>query len=269
MICSMNTIIMKLTLWSRFQLTLALCLLSGAAANAAAPLRALLVTGGCCHDYQAQKKILTEGISARANVTWTVVHEGTNREHYVSIYNHADWAKGYDVVVHNECFGFATNVAFVERIVSAHAQGGVPAIMLHCSTHSYRNSSTDEWRKLLGVSSYQHGARHAFEILNLQPSHPVMKGFPEKWQDFPDELYQLKKIWPDCVPLGKAVSSREPEQTCIWANTYGKARVFATTLGHSNQTMQDKVYLDLVARGLLWVCDKLDADGKPTPGFEN
>ena len=29
------------------------------------------------------------------------------------------------------------------------------------------------------------------------------------------------------------------------------------------------VFLDLVARGLLWACGKLDAEGKPLPGFES
>ena len=235
--------------------------------RAAEPLRALLVTGGCCHDYEAQKRILSEGISSRANVTWTIVHEGNDRTNQVSLYTNADWAKGYDVVLHNECFGFVTNAAFVEGIVRAHSAGGVPAVMLHCSTHSYRYAGTDEWRKLLGVSSYQHGAKHAFEIINLQPDHPVMKGFPERWQDFPDELYQLKKTWPDCVPLGRGVSSKEAEQVVVWLNACGKARIFGTTLGHSNETMSDKVYLDLVTRGLLWACDKLDADGKPKPGY--
>lgn len=46
------------------------------APKAAKTLKALLVTGGCCHDYQRQKKILTEGISARANVQWEIVHQG-------------------------------------------------------------------------------------------------------------------------------------------------------------------------------------------------
>lgn len=235
--------------------------------HAAEPLLALLVTGGCCHDYEAQKKIIPEGISARANVQWTIVHEGSDRLHYISLYTNADWAGGFDVVVHNECFGQVTNVAFVEGIVRAQSNIGVPAVMLHCSTHSYRFSSTDEWRKLLGAASYQHGAKHAFEIVNLQPEHPVMKGFPEKWQNHPDELYQLKKTWPGLVPLAKGVSPNEPEQVCIWLNTYGKARVFGTTLGHSNETMKDKVYLDLITRGLLWACDKLDDDGKPKAGY--
>ena len=32
------------------------------------PLRALLVCGGCCHDYAKQQVILRDGIQARANV---------------------------------------------------------------------------------------------------------------------------------------------------------------------------------------------------------
>src|SRR5947207_9044038 len=85
----------------------------------AEPLRALLVTGGCCHDYEAQKKTLTEGISARANVTWTIIHEGDNagKDTEYSIYKKPDWAKDFDVIVHNECAGQLTNVAWVESIV--------------------------------------------------------------------------------------------------------------------------------------------------------
>ena len=36
------------------------------AADAQPAIRALLVIGGCCHDYAKQKEILTQGISARA-----------------------------------------------------------------------------------------------------------------------------------------------------------------------------------------------------------
>ena len=43
-----------------------LCADGAAADDGPKPIRALMVTGGCCHDYEAQKKILSEGISARA-----------------------------------------------------------------------------------------------------------------------------------------------------------------------------------------------------------
>jgi uncharacterized protein len=234
-------------------------------ATAGEPIKALLITGGCCHDYEAQKRIISEGISARANVTWTIVHEGTARNSTVGVYTNADWTAGFDVVVHNECFGEVTNAVLLARIVSAHTNG-VPAVMLHCSAHSYRAATTDDWRRLLGVTSFRHGAQHAFSVTNSSPEHPVMKGFPALWKNFPDELYQVVKVWPDCVPLGHGVSDTEASQVCIWLNQHGKARVFGTTLGHRNETMQSDVYLDLITRGLLWACDRLDPDGKPKPG---
>ena len=136
------------------------------------PIKALLVCGGCCHDYERQKKILTEGISQRANVEWTVVHDGGDkRESMIPLYNSPDWAKGYDVALHNECFGAVTDVAFVERIAKAHYDG-VPAVMLHCSTHSYRAAKTDEWRKLIGQTSMSHEKNRDLEVKVLSPSTP-------------------------------------------------------------------------------------------------
>lgn len=37
------------------------------------PLRALIIAGGCCHDYENQPKILSAGIQARSNVQVDVV----------------------------------------------------------------------------------------------------------------------------------------------------------------------------------------------------
>ena len=84
-------------------------------------LKALLVTGGCCHDYNRQKVIIPGGVSQRAKVDWTIVHEGgTSRNHKVSIYSEKDWTAGYDVIVHNECFGGVKDEAFVEALAKAH-----------------------------------------------------------------------------------------------------------------------------------------------------
>ncbi|GDY19332.1 hypothetical protein LBMAG56_06770 [Verrucomicrobiota bacterium] len=233
------------------------------------PIKALLVCGGCCHDYERQKKILTEGISQRANVEWTVVHDGGDkRESMIPLYNSPDWAKGYDVALHNECFGAVTDVAFVERIAKAHYDG-VPAVMLHCSTHSYRAAKTDEWRKLIGQTSMSHEKNRDLEVKVLKPEHPVMIGFPATWLDPKDELYKNEKIWPNTIPLAQAYGQdTKKDHMVIWVNTYGKAKVFGTTLGHGNATMQDPVYLDLVARGLLWACDKLEENGKAKSGYE-
>ena len=234
------------------------------------PLRALMVCGGCCHDYENQKHILADGISARANVEFTIVHEGegnADRTHKVSIYEKPDWWKGYDVILHNECFGYVDDDKFIEGIPAAHA-GGVPAVMLHCSEHSYRMGKTDEWRKTLGISSFSHEKARDFDVKVLKAEHPVMKDFPAVWHDKGDELYKNVKWWPNMVPLAEAYGTEtRTNHVVIWLNTYHDTRVFVTTLGHQNSTMSDPVYLGLVTRGLLWACDKLDDKGDAKPGY--
>ncbi|MBI3881769.1 MAG: hypothetical protein HY301_17105 [Verrucomicrobia bacterium] len=157
-------------------------------ADVTTPLHALLITGGCCHDYDNQKLILTQGISARANVSWTILQEGgTDSNHKVSIYSNANWAAGYDIIVHDECFAGVTDNAFINGIAAAHSNG-VPAVMLHCSIHSYRDATTDEWRKCLGITSHSHEVIRDIVMTNVFPSHPIMRGFPTNWTDPADEL---------------------------------------------------------------------------------
>lgn len=236
------------------------------------PLRGLLVCGGCCHDFTAQKKILSEGISARANVTWTIVHEDApkgadERNHKVSIYLKPEWWKGYDVVLHSDCFGMVSDNAFIDGIAQAHKEG-VPAVILHCASHSYRAGTTDEWRKCVGITSRSHEKRRDLTVKVTNPGHPVMKGFPAEWLNKNDELYKNEHLWPNCIPLAQSYGEEtKKDHVVIWVNTYGKGRVFATTLGHTNETMSDPVYLDLVTRGLLWSCGKLKDDGTAAEGF--
>ncbi len=232
------------------------------------PLRALMVCGGCCHDFKNQKGILSEGIAARANVEFTLVHEGSDRTNRVSIYEKRDWWKGYDVVLHNECFGYMDDDKLIENIAAAHASG-VPGVMLHCSTHSYRMGKTDAWRETLGLRSMSHDKSRDLKVKNAKPVHPIMKAFPAEWLDPKDELYRNEKIWPTLTPLATAYSEEsQKDHVVVWVNSYGQTRIFATTLGHSNDTMKHEVYLGLVTRGLLWACDKLDDEGKPKPGYE-
>ena len=78
---------------------------SGTATADDTALKALLITGGCCHDYTLQTEILEAEIAKRANVDWTVVNQGgTTKDTKIPIYDDPKWADGYDVVVHNECF---------------------------------------------------------------------------------------------------------------------------------------------------------------------
>jgi uncharacterized protein len=244
-----------------------LVVVSASAAEGGRPLRALMVAGGCCHDYARQKKIISEGVAARANVEFTIVHEGSDRTNRVSIYEKPQWWRGYDVVLHNECFGFIDDTNLLHNITAAH-ESGVPGVFLHCSAHSYRMAATDAWRATLGLRSMSHDKARDLTVKNVNAKHPVMMGFPSEWLNPKDELYRNEKVWPTVTPLGTAYSEEsKKDHVVIWVNEFGRTRVFATTLGHGNDTMQSPVYLDLVTRGLLWACDGLDAEGKPKAGF--
>ncbi|MEZ6057943.1 MAG: ThuA domain-containing protein [Planctomycetaceae bacterium] len=235
---------------------------------AAEPLKGLLITGGCCHDYTNQVKIITEGLSQRANITWVVLHEGgSSRDHKVSVYLEEDWAKKYDIIVHNECFGAVTDPEFVKSLVAHHA--GTPAVFIHCSLHSYRTAaSADYWRELIGVTSKSHEGKRSLNVVRLDEKHPIMMGFPAEWKTPNGELYKIEKEWPGCTPLAKAYGvDTKKDHTVIWTNEYSKARVFGISLGHHNETMNTEEWLGVTSRGLLWACGKLNDDGTPAEGY--
>ncbi|MDB5387160.1 MAG: heme-binding protein [Planctomycetaceae bacterium] len=219
------------------------------------PIRALLITGGCCHDYEKQKKILTEGISSRALVEWEIVHQGgsaTNAK--IPFYENPDWAKGFDIVVHNECFADIPDPEWTQRVLKPH-KAGTPAIVIHCAMHCYRDK-TEEWFKFLGVTSHGHGANYPFEVVNAEPKHPAMQGFGNVWMTPKGELYQIVKVWDTAKPLAYAMSVAKKNEPVIWTNQYGNTRVFGTTIGHHNEEIADPVFLNFITNGLLWAVDK-------------
>lgn len=245
-------------------------------AAAAKPIKALLVTGGPYHDYGAQKTLLTEGLDKRANIQWTIYHTGDKggTAFKLPLYENPDWAKGYDVIVHNECFADVADPKFIENVTNAHA-AGVPGVFIHCCMHTFRAAKNfDEYRHLLGVSTFRHEKLKAFEVKPAAAGtpgadHPVMKGFPAGFKSpVPDEVYVIEKLWPDCTVLATSFGEEtKKDQPCIWVNRYGKAKVFGSTLGHPTEMIGSDVFLDTVACGLLWTVDKLGDDGKPLAGY--
>jgi putative heme-binding domain-containing protein len=229
-------------------------------AEDAKPIHALLVCGGCCHDYARQQYILTAGISARANVEWTIVHEGDgSTSHKISIYNDPNWSKGYDVVVHDECCADVKDKDFVENILKPH-RAGLPAVNLHCAMHCYRVSFDNfkDWFEFTGLDTRAHGAQLPISLSFIAPDHPITKGMSD-WTTIPEELYNNIEIYPHDTALIYGRQGND-NNMIAWVNDYHGTRVFSTTLGHNNDTVNDPRYLDLVTRGLLWSVDKLNAE---------
>jgi type 1 glutamine amidotransferase len=228
---------------------------SGPTASQRRPIRALLITGGCCHNYALQTFALTNAVARHAAVEWTVVNEGgTGTRAEIGLYGRPDWARGFDVVVHNECFADTQSPDYIRRITQAH-EAGVPAVAIHCAMHTYRAAGIDEWRRFLGVTSRRHDHQSRYPVKKTEPAHPILKGMPDDWITPKDELYIIEKLWPGATPLATSVSEADGrEHPVAWVNGFGKARVFGTTFGHSDATFQDPVFLEMISRGILWAC---------------
>ncbi|CAN5299694.1 ThuA domain-containing protein [soil metagenome] len=216
-------------------------------------LKALLVTGGCCHDYDFQSKALIAGVDEHAKIDWTTVNEGgTGTRAQIALYDDPDWAKPYDVVVHNECFADTADESYIKKITDAH-KAGVPAIVIHCAMHTYRAAKTDDWRMFLGVTSNHHEHQSKYPVKVVAQDHPSMKDMPEDWVTPMDELYVIEKLWPTAQALATSKSEKTgEEQPVVWVNKFGDARVFGTTYGHTNETFSDPVFLRMIANGILW-----------------
>ena len=273
---------------------LALTALVGLTSTLAAeqkPLRVLIVAGGCCHDYATQKEVLKKGIEARVNAVVEVAYDPTkSTKPLFELFKSPDWGKNFDVVVHDECAADITDQAYVANIVNAH-KNGLPAVNLHCAMHSYRwgnyrepvkaGADNASWFEMLGLQSTGHGPQQPIAITFTDKDSPIVKGLAD-WTTVNEELYNNVQILTaktlaqgtQKVPerkdkKGKVTPAQEVTAVVVWTNEFGpkKTRIFSTTIGHNNATVEDARYLDLVARGLLWSVGKLEADGKASAGF--
>jgi type 1 glutamine amidotransferase len=266
-------------------------------AKAPAPLKVLLVAGGCCHDYPGQSEVLKAGIESIINAEVTVdFNPDTSTEATFARYESADWADEFDVIIHDECSANVTDPDYVNRILDAH-RGGVPAVNLHCGMHSYRwgefrepvESGADNagWYEMIGIQSSSHGPKAPIDVTFTDKKHPITVGMKD-WTTIDEELYNNVQVFESGKGLASGSQMQMPkkkkgekadpnakpaEATAIvaWTNEYGpkKTKIFSTTLGHFTETVADDRYLDLVTRGILWTTGKIEDDGTPAEGYGN
>lgn len=265
--------------WKHWVVAMSAVWLGTAAVPAAEvkPVRALLVIGGCCHDYAKQKDALKKGIEERAHVVVDISYsEDKSTKPPLPILGNPDYAKGYDVVIHDECAADVKDPALIAAVLQPH-RNGVPGVNLHCGMHCYRfgdigkpvatGADNAHWFEYIGLQSTGHGPQQPIAIAFTDKNHPIAKPLND-WTTINEELYNNIQVFPTAQTLarGKQVvkqkdgTEKTTDLVVAWTNLYqGKTRVFSTSIGHNTATVEDPRYLDLVTRGLLWACDKLDA----------
>jgi type 1 glutamine amidotransferase len=246
------------------------------------PLNVLVVSGGCCHDYPAQNQTLYDVLNPVAPINWTFalgMSALSVTQGKLPLYSDPDWASRFDLVIHNECWANGDfPPVFMKSLTLGHDRG-IPAMMIHCSLHSYRQSPIDDWRELIGVTSRRHTFAHNIKV-DWSQSDPIAKGMAE-WTTPTDELYVVEKVWPGATTVASAVNNQKnddgeldrgvngPNETYPIAWTYlykGSTRVFGTSLGHGNPTWDEPQFRELLVRGFRWTMGKDPQVGwTPTP----
>lgn len=119
-----------------------------------------------------------------------------------------------------------------------------------------------------------HGPEFEFVITSRAPEHPIMKGLPQKWLHAQDELYERMRgpyqqatilataysdVEGNAPPWNPDVKGMGQHVPTLMAINYGKGRVFHTTLGHFDYSMECSGFITTLQRGAEWV-----ATGKVT-----
>jgi type 1 glutamine amidotransferase len=150
-------------------------------------------------------------------------------------------------------------------------EAGGGFVGLHSVTGTERNWT---WFKMMiGETFSWHAKFQSFSLINIDPTHPSMKGVPTVWTK-EDECYFGKELYPgikvlvmhDLATLNqdqndlitKNAGSYSNYFPAVWYQTFQGGHIWISTLGHDKNNYQNPVFKNHILQGIRFVANEFN-----------
>jgi uncharacterized protein len=276
----------RLTLWS---ILLSIVLFAATAHAAGKHIRVLLLDGesaGTFHDWKLTTPILKKELEDTGLFDVTVMTAPQSDGDFSGF--HPEFAQ-YQVVVSN--LDSPQWPANLRSAFEQYVSNGGGFVVVHAADNAFPDWPA--YNQMIGIGGWRnrtetagplwymkdskvvsdptpgnagrHGARRPFQVTVRDPNHPIMKDLPPVWFHAPDELYGLLRgpgqnmtilATAHSDPANRGTGNDEP---MLMVLSFGKGRIFHTTMGHDAMALSCVGFITTFQRGTEWA-----ATGKVT-----
>jgi len=245
-----TTLVLRTTIGCLALLAVSSAIQPVAAAEEAASIKLLLVTGDDvqpAHNWREVSQALRDTLVSSGKFEVRVCEDA-------GVLDSAATLGRYDLVLlHLYNAKTPTLSAGAKENLAAFVKGGKGLVISHLSSASFKEWA--EFPKLCGrnwvMGKSGHGPRAVFKVRIAKTDHPITQGLANFETD--DELYaKLQGDAPITVLVEADSDWSKQTEALAFTSEYGKGRVFHETFGHDGKAVRNPSVQKLIQRGCEW-----------------